>query len=106
MGEDGKEIYINNNGHYIPIEQPTLLSVVKAGGIVFNQDQMKSLHTLWDMSNFVKMPDYSSLVNRYDSHNMTTNNDYSVTIKDLVIDNGSTDGQALISALRRYIGNH
>ncbi len=105
MGEDGKEIYIDNNGHYIPIEQPTLLSDVKAGGIVFNQDQMKSLHTLWDMSNFVKMPDYSSLVNRYDSHNMTTNNDYSVTIKDLVVDNG-VNGQELVNALRRYVAIH
>ena len=105
MGEDGKEIYIDNNGHYIPIEQPTLLSEVKAGGIVFNQDQMKSLHTLWDMSNFVKTPDYSSLVNRYDSHNVTTHNDYSVTIKDLVVDNG-VNGQELLNALRRYIGNH
>lgn len=105
MGEDGKEIYIDNNGHYIPIEQPTLLSDVKAGGIVFNQDQMKSLHTLWDMSNFVKVPDYSSLVNRYDSHNMTTNNDYSVTIKDLVVDNG-VNGQELVNALRRYVAIH
>lgn len=105
MGEDGKEIYIDNNGHYIPIEQPTLFSEVKAGGIVFNQDQMKSLHTLWDMSNLVKMPDYSNLVNRYDSHNMTTNNDYSVTIKDLVVDNG-VNGQELVDALRRYVAIH
>lgn len=105
MGEDGKEIYIDNNGHYIPIEQPTLLSDVKAGGTVFNQDQMKSLHELWDMSKFVKMPDYSSLVNRYDSHNTITNNDYSVTIKDLVVDN-SADGQALANAIRRYVAVH
>ena len=105
MGEDGKEIYIDNNGHYIPIEQPTLFSDVKAGGTVFNQDQMKSLHELWDMSKFVKMPDYSSLVNRYDSHNTTTNNDYSVTIKDLVVDN-SADGQALANAIRRYVAVH
>ena len=105
MGEDEFEVYIDNNGHLIPIKQPTIFTDIEAGGKVFNTEQMKNLSTLWNMSN-IKIPDYSSLVNRYDSHNMTTNNDYSVTIKDLVVDNGSSDGQALVSALRRYIGNH
>ena len=102
MGEDGKEIYIDNNGHYIPIEQPTLLSDVKAGGIVFNQDQMKSLHTLWDMSNFVKMPDYSNLVNKNITHNVDNRVDNSVHIGGVTVDNGVID----INALKRYIPIH
>lgn len=104
MGEDGFEAYINSNGHLIPINQPTIGNIA-SGGVVFNTDQMKSLRTLWDLSNLNMIPDYGDLIANNKTQNMVTNNDYSVTIKDLVIDN-SADGQQLISALRRYIGNH
>lgn len=112
MGEDGKEVYVNNNGHYIPIEQPTLFSDVKTGGIVFNQDQMDSLRKLWDWSNVnpplfnYKTPDFNRTVMTGREQNNVTTYDYSVTIKDLIVDSGSQNGKDLINSLRRYIGTH
>jgi hypothetical protein len=50
MGEVEPEMFINSNGHLIPINQPTLGNI-SAGGIVFNQAQMSNLRDWWDLSN-------------------------------------------------------
>lgn len=103
MGEDGDELYITSNGRLIPINQPTIGNISK-GGVVFNAEQMKNLRTMWDMSNlnlrsgsFATKPQSQQTVQTYDSR---------VIINGMTVDNGSSDGQALISALRRYVGNH
>jgi hypothetical protein len=71
---------------------------------VFNAEQMKNLRTMWDMSNlnlrggsFATKPQSQQTVQTYDNR---------VIINGMTVDNGSSDGQALISALRRYVGNH
>ena len=103
MGEDGDELYITSNGRLIPINQPTIGNISK-GGVVFNAEQMKNLRTMWDMSNlnlrggsFATKPQSQQTVQTYDNR---------VIINGMTVDNGSSDGQALISALRRYVGNH
>lgn len=50
IGEKEPEMYIDNVGHLIPINQPTLGNI-GAGGIVFNQSQMTNLRDWWDLSN-------------------------------------------------------
>lgn len=104
MGEDEFEVYIDNNGHLIPIKQPTIFKNIEAGGKVFNTDQMKSLRTLWDMSNLNF--GNSSFMSNMQPQQVSHTQDNRIIINGLTVDNGSTDGQALISALRRYVGNH
>ena len=102
LGEEGFEAYITANGRLIPINQPTL-GGIPSGGIVFNTEQMKNLRTLWDMSNlslksgFVANTQVPQTNETYDNR---------IIINGMTVDSGSADGQALISALRRYVGNH
>ena len=103
-GEDGEEIFVDNNGHLIPVLQPTIFKDIEAGGKVFNTDQMKSLRTLWDMSNLNF--GNSSFISNMQPQQVSHTQDNRIIINGLTVDNGSTDGQALISALRRYVGNH
>lgn len=103
-GEDGEEIFVDNNGHLIPVLQPTIFKDIEAGGKVFNTDQMKSLRTLWDMSNLNF--GNSSFMSNMQPQQVSHTQDNRIIINGLTVDNGSTDGQALISALRRYVGNH
>lgn len=103
MGEEGFEAYISSNGHLIPINQPTLGNI-PSGGVVFNTDQMKNLRTLWDMSS-LNLNASANYINgqpqQIDQHH-----DNRIIINGMTVDSGSSDGQVLISALRRYIGNH
>ena len=103
MGEDGREIYITTNGRLIPINQPTIGNI-PSGGVVFNADQMKTVRSLWDMSNLNLNAD-RSYINRQ-SQQTTQSIDNRIIINGMTVDNGSADGQALISALQRYVGNH
>ncbi len=103
MGEDGSEIYINSNGRLIPINQPTIGSISE-GGIVFNSAQMQNLRTMWDMSNLNSGT--SSLIGGAQPQQIDQSQDNRIIINGMTVDNGSSDGQALISALRRYVGNH
>ena len=103
MGEEGFEAFIPPNGRLIPINQPTIGNIA-SGGVVFNAEQMKNLRTMWDMSN-LKFTG-GNLVGGIQSQQMSQVYDNSITINGMTVDSGSADGQALISALRRYIGNH
>lgn len=103
MGEVEPEMFITNNGHLIPINQPTFGNV-SAGGIVFNHDQMEFTRSLWDMTN-MSIPNYSSLVN-HTPQPIAHTEDNRIIINGMIVDSGSSDGQALISSLRRYVGNH
>jgi len=103
MGEEGFEAYISSNGHLIPINQPTIGNI-PSGGIVFNTEQMSNLRSLWDMSNFNINPDRSYINTQPQQINQTHDN--RIIINGMTVDSGSSDGQALISALRRYVGNH
>lgn len=103
MGEEGSETYITANGRLIPIEQPTIGNI-PSGGVVFNTEQMKNLRTLWDMSNFNLNTD-KSYVNKQPQQ-IDQSQDNRIIINGMTVDSGSADGQALISALRRYVGNH
>lgn len=60
LGEVEPEMYIDNNGHLIPINQPTIGNI-GAGGIVFNQAQLENMRSLWDLSN-VNMANISGLL--------------------------------------------
>ena len=104
MGEDDFEVYIDNNGHLIPIKQPTIFTDIEAGGKVFNTEQMKNLRPLWDLSNLNF--GNSSFMSNIQPQQVSHAQDNRIIINGLTVDNGSTDGQALISALRRYVGNH
>lgn len=55
LGEVKDEMFISNNGHLIPINQPTIGNI-GAGGIVFNQDQMDFTRKIWDWSNTGVIP--------------------------------------------------
>lgn len=103
-GEDGEEIFVDNNGHLIPVLQPTIFKDIEAGGKVFNTEQMKNLRPLWDLSNLNF--GNSSFMSNIQPQQVSHAQDNRIIINGLTVDNGSTDGQALISALRRYVGNH
>lgn len=103
MGEEGFEAYISANGRLIPINQPTIGNI-PGGGVVFNTDQMQNLRTLWDMSNLNLNTDRSYINKQSQQVSQTTDN--RIIINGMTVDSGSADGQALISALRRYVGNH
>ena len=99
MGEDGFEAFISSNGRLIPI-----IGNISSGGVVFNTDQMKSLRTLWDMSNLSLGG--GSFITNTQSPQTTQTYDNRIIINGMTVDSGSVDGQAVISALRRYVGNH
>jgi hypothetical protein len=103
MGENGDELFIDSNGHLIPINQPTIADI-SSGGIVFNPDQMKNLRALWDMSNF-NLSGNSSYIN---TQPQQTNQTYDnrIIINGLTVDGGTPDGQAFINMVRRFVGNH
>jgi hypothetical protein len=103
IGEAGFEAYIGSNGRLIPINQPTVGNI-PSGGIVFNTDQMRNLRTLWDMSNINLGGGSFTAKNQPQQTNQTYDN--RIIINGMTVDSGSSDGQALISALRRYVGNH
>ena len=103
LGEKGFEAYIGSNGRLIPISQPTIGNI-PSGGVVFNADQMKNLRTLWDMSNLNFKG--GSLTTGLQQMQTNTSVDNRIIINGMTVDSGSADGQALISALRRYVGNH
>lgn len=102
MGEKESETFINANGHLIPINQPTLGNF-GAGGIVFNQDQMANLRSLWDLSN-IGIASHNNLIgaNRAQNVDNRVDNSYHVYIQNLEVDNGVID----INALKRYIPIH
>lgn len=104
LGEIEDEMFITNNGHLIPINQPTLTNI-GAGGIVFNHDQMDFARRLWDWCD-IATPNFSNLVNRNMAQTIDKHTDNSITIKNLTVDGGSIEGQALNDALRRYIAIH
>ena len=104
MGEDGEEFYIPSNGRLIPINQPTIGNI-PSGGVVFNREQMKNLRTMWDMSNF-NFRGGSNFVGSAQPQTIDNSNCNNVIINGMTVDSGSDDGKALISALRRYVGNH
>ena len=104
MGEDGFEAYVTSNGQLIPINQPSIGNI-PSGGVVFNADQMKNLRTLWDMSN-LNLSVNKGYLNKMQPHQVDQSQNNSITINGMVVDRGSSDGQALINALRRYVGNH
>lgn len=104
MGEKGEEFYISANGRFIPITQPTIGNI-PGGGVVFNREQMKNLRTMWDMSN-LNFKGGSDIVSTAQPQQIDQSQDNRIIINGMTVDSGSADGQALISALRRYIGNH
>lgn len=104
MGENGEEFYITSSGRLIPISQPTIGNI-PSGGVVFNMEQMKNLRTMWDMSNF-KLGDNKSIGGAIQPQQINQSQDNRIIINGMTVDSGSADGQALISALRRYVGNH
>ena len=103
LGEKEFEAYITANGRLIPISQPTIGNI-PSGGIVFNTDQMKNLRTLWDISNLSLGG--NSFVPNVQSQQTSQTYDNRIIINGMTVDSGSADGQALINALRRYVGNH
>lgn len=104
MGENGFEAYINSNGRLIPINQPTIGNISN-GGVVFNTDQMKNLRTLWDMSS-LNLGGRSNLIGNSQPQQIDQSQDNRIIINGMTVDSGSADGQSLIDALKRYVGNH
>ena len=104
MGEEGFEAYINSTGRLIPITLPTIGNI-ESGGVVFNTDQMKNLRTMWDMSN-LKFDNNNTPIETAQPQQIDQSQDNRIIINGMTVDSGSADGQALISALRRYVGNH
>ena len=103
MGENEPELYINQNGHLIPINRPTI-SNIGAGGVVFNQEQMKGIRNLWDLSNLTSLSSKNIL--QQPTANITKTIDNRIIINGMTVDGGSTDGQNLINALKRYVTVH
>ena len=104
MGEEGFEAYISANGRLIPINQPTIGNI-PSGGVVFNAEQMKTLRTMWDMSN-INFAGRTMPIGNPKQQQIDQSQDNRIIINGMTVDSGSADGQALISALRRYVGNH
>ena len=93
-----------SNGRLIPINQPTIGNI-SSGGLVFNSEQLKSLRTMWDMSN-LNLSSTSAFAGNVQPQQIDQSQDNRIIINGMTVDSGSADGQALISALRRYVGNH
>ena len=104
LGEEDFEAYITSYGRLIPITQPTIGNI-PSGGVVFNSEQMKNLRTMWDMSN-LNFDGNKTLVGNTHPQQIDQSQDNRIIINGMTVDSGSADGQALISALRRYVGNH
>lgn len=104
LGEKGFEAYISPNGSLTPITSPTIGNIT-GGGVVFNTEQLKNLRTLWDWSS-IKLNDSKDLFDVVKSQQIDQSQDNRIIINGMTVDTGSSDGQALVSALRRYIGNH
>jgi len=103
MGEEGSEIYITASGRLIPINQPTIGNI-PSGGVVFNREQMNGIRSLWDMSNMKLTSDKTQIERQ--PQQIDQSQDNRIIINGMTVDSGSSDGQALISALRRYVSNH
>ena len=104
MGEEGFEAFVSSKGRLIPITQPTIGNI-SSGGVVFNADQMKNLRTLWGLSNY-NLNGNSNFISSAQPQTIDQSQDNRIIINGMTVDSGSADGQALISALRRYVGNH
>lgn len=103
MGEEDFEAYITSSGRLVPISQPTIGNI-PSGGVVFNTKQMEGLRTLWDMSNLGLSG--NSFIPNVQSQQTNQTYDNRIIINGMTVDSGSADGQALINALKRYVGNH
>ena len=100
MGEGGnREVFIDSNGHFIPIEQPTIFADINAGGKVFNGLQLKNLEMLWDLSNMSSLP--SMLAGRAQSISTIDN---SIHIGGMTI--GEQGNEDWIDGLKRYVYTH
>ncbi len=100
-GEDGEEIFIDNNGHLIPVVQPTVFKDIEAGGKVFNGLQMKNLESLWNLSNVGFNHSLPAMVERNQSVSSVDN---SIHIGGITIpEQGNEDW---INGLRRYVYTH
>ena len=104
LGEKGFEAYISPNGSLTPITSP-MIGNITGGGVVFNTEQLKNLRTLWDWSN-IKPSDNKDLFDGVKSQQIDQSQDNRIIINGMTVDTGSSDGQALVNALRRYVGNH
>ena len=104
MGEKGLELFLSANGQLIPITRPTIANV-DAGGVVFNKEQLDSARAIWDLSNIGKSK-IPNLIQSASQHSTGDTNCNNVIINGMTVDSGSSDGQALISALRRYVSTH
>lgn len=105
IGEAGSEVFLSKNGHLTLVDAPTMFKNVGAGGAVFNQDQMSNIRYLWDLSNY-SSSELSSMIKRNPISTTGDTNCNNITINGMTVDSGSQDGQALLNALRRYVGNH
>lgn len=100
-GEDGEEIFIDNNGHLIPVLQPTIFKDIEAGGKVFNNAQMRNLESLWNLSNVGFNHSLPAMVERNQS---VSNVDNSIHINGITIsEQGNEDW---ISGLKRFTYTH
>lgn len=100
-GENGEEIYIDSNGHLIPVVQPTIFKDIEAGGKVFNGMQMRNLESLWNLSNVGFNHSLPTMVERNQSVSTIDN---SIHINGMTIsEQGNEDW---ISGLKRYVYTH
>lgn len=100
-GEDGAEIFIDKNGHLIPVLQPTIFKDIGAGGKVFNGVQMQNLKSLWDLSNVGFNHSLPAMVERNQSASTIDN---SIHINGITVsEQGNEDW---INGLRRFAYTH
>lgn len=103
LGEIEDEIFITQNGRLIPINQPTFANI-GAGGIVFNQQQLQNLRSLWDLSNMQNLA--HGIISHSATQPVEKTIDNRIIINGMTVDTGSEDGKILANALKRYVGNH
>lgn len=101
VGEEEPEIYIDSNGHFIPINQPTIFTDVEAGGKVFNSIQMQNLESLWNLSNMNPSHSLPSMIERTQT---VTTIDNSIHINGMTISEQSNEDW--IAGLKRHIAIH
>ena len=102
IGEKEPEIYIDNDGHLIPVLQPTIFKDIDAGGKVFNGIQMQNLESLWNLSNMNFNRSIPAMVER--NHTIDNSNCNNITIGGITIsEQGNEDW---INGLRRYVYTH
>lgn len=103
VGESEPEVLVTKRGNLIPVSNPTLLKM-QGGEMVFNSSQLKGARELWNIANsFGGDFGVGFKTNAQTIDNSNCNNVY---INGMRVDNGSQNGRELISALRRYTGNH